>query len=117
MNGNDTTRHEDQNGPDRNQETFAHSAKVSGDAMTAKVKDLLHQGNVRRITVKNKQGHTVIEIPVTAGVVAAIAAPALTAVAAIAALASDWEIEVHHETKPDPANSCDNHRSQMGSWD
>lgn len=71
-------------------ETF----KVRGDAMAAKVKDLLHEGNVRRITVKNSDGHTIMEIPVTAGLVAAVVAPILIAVAALAALASDWDIEV-----------------------
>ena len=71
-------------------------------ALAGKVKDLLHEGNVRRIVVKNNVGHTIIEIPVTVGVVAAVAAPVLTAVAAVAALASNWEIEVHrsHEHTP-----------------
>jgi hypothetical protein len=69
--------------------------KVGSEVLTAKVKELLHEGSVRRITVKNDQGHTIMEIPVTAGVVAAIVAPVLTAVAAIAALASKWQIEIH----------------------
>lgn len=77
------------------QESTKENLKVRGDVLTAKVKDLLHEGSVRRITVKNEQGQTVMEIPATAGVVAAVVAPALTAVAAIAALASNWEIEIH----------------------
>lgn len=68
--------------------------RVRGEAMVAQVKELLHEGNVKRITIKDSAGHTVMEIPVTAGVVAAVFAPALVAVAAIAALASDWDIEV-----------------------
>ncbi len=68
--------------------------RVQGEALAAKVKDLLHEGNVRRITVRNDEGHAVLEIPVTAGVVAAIVAPVLVAVAALAALASSWEIDV-----------------------
>ncbi|MDQ2756664.1 MAG: DUF4342 domain-containing protein [Actinomycetota bacterium] len=63
--------------------------------MAAKVKELMHEGNVRRITVKNREGRTIMEIPVTAGVVVAVVAPVLTAVGALAAMASDWEIEVH----------------------
>ncbi len=102
MSVNSQTAHGDQNGADRPEVPFAENAKVRGEAMTAKVKDLLHQGSVRRITVKNNEGQTVIEIPVTAGVVAAVVAPVLTAVAAIAALANDWEIEVHRETEPAP---------------
>ncbi|SDO82689.1 protein of unknown function [Nakamurella panacisegetis] len=70
--------------------------KFRGDAMVAKVKELLHQGTVRRIVVKNDEGHPVLEIPVTAGVVAAVVAPAVTAVGAVAALAYDWTIEVEH---------------------
>jgi hypothetical protein len=73
----------------------AENLKVRGEAMAVKVKELLHEGNVRRIMVKDTEGHTVIEIPITAGVVAAVVAPALIAVAALAAMASDWEIEVH----------------------
>jgi hypothetical protein len=48
-----------------------------------------HEGNVRRLTIKNGEGHTVMEILVAAGVVAAIAAPMVTAIGAIAALTND----------------------------
>ncbi|MEO7058585.1 MAG: DUF4342 domain-containing protein [Lapillicoccus sp.] len=68
---------------------------VRGEALAAKVKELLHEGTVRRITVKNREGRTIMEIPVTAGLVVAVIAPVLTAVSALAAVASDWEIEVH----------------------
>jgi len=71
--------------------------KVHPEALAAKVKELLHEGNVRRIVVKNIQGHTVMEIPVSAGVIAAVALPIVTAVGALAALANDWKIEVHRK--------------------
>ena len=74
--------------------------KFRGQELVARVKELIHQGNVRRIRVKNDEGHTVMEIPVTAGVVAAIAAPVVTAIGAIAALAKDWTIEVDHTVTP-----------------
>jgi hypothetical protein len=64
------------------------------------VKELIHEGNVRRIVIKNDEGHTVMEIPVTAGVVAAIVAPVVAAIGAIAALANEWSIEVE---RPEPA--------------
>ncbi len=73
------------------------TTKVSADALVGKVKGLIHEGNVRRILVKNSEGHTVMEIPVTAGVIAAVALPIVTAVSAIAALANDWTIEVHRK--------------------
>jgi hypothetical protein len=74
--------------------TSGETTRVRGEALAAKVKELIHEGNVRRITVRNDQSHAVIEIPVTAGVVAAVVAPVLVAVAALAALAGSWEIEV-----------------------
>lgn len=73
---------------------ITETATVRGEVLAEKVKDLLHEGNVRRITIRNADGHAVVEIPVTAGVVAAVVAPVLTGVAAIAALASHWQIEI-----------------------
>jgi len=77
------------------QEPLTEKIRVRGEAMAAKVKQLLHEGNVQRIIIKDGNGHTVMEIPVNVGVVAAIVAPVLVAVAAVAALASDWNIEVY----------------------
>ena len=73
------------------------AGRVRGEALVARVKELIHEGNVRRVVVKNGDGHTVIEIPVSAGVIAAVAAPIVTAVGAIAALANDWKIEVYRQ--------------------
>lgn len=71
--------------------------RVTGEALVEKVKELIREGNVRRIIVKNDEGHTVMEVPVTVGVVGAIVAPVLTAIAAIAALAAEWTIEVERK--------------------
>lgn len=80
--------------------------RLKGQEFVDKVRELVHEGNVRRIVIKNDEGHTVIEIPVTAGVVAAIAAPVVTAVGAIAALAKEWSIEV--ERRPEaPASPAE----------
>jgi hypothetical protein len=68
--------------------------KVRGDALRDKVKELLHEGNVRRIVVRNSEGQTVMELPLTFGVLGAAAAPMLTAVGAISALAAHWKLEV-----------------------
>src|SRR6266540_1004575 len=78
--------------------------RLRGQAFVDKVKELIHQGNVRRIVIKNDQGHTVLEIPVTAGVVAAVVAPVVTAIGAIAALANEWSIEVEHHEPPAEAD-------------
>jgi len=68
--------------------------KIRGEDLLAKIRELIHQGNIRRLIVKNEQGRTLIEIPLTIGVVAALALPVLAAVGAIAALAADLTVVV-----------------------
>ncbi len=82
------------------QETRRTQVRLRGQALVDKVKELVHEGTVRRIIIRNETGHTVIEIPVTAGVVIAVAAPIVTAVGAIAALANEWHIEIEHRPEP-----------------
>jgi hypothetical protein len=74
--------------------------RVDGPRLLAKVKDLIHEGNVRRITIKNDEGRTLLEIPLTFGVVGAVLVPVFVAVGAIAALAADYTLDVE---KIDPA--------------
>ncbi|MEU4442417.1 DUF4342 domain-containing protein [Actinosynnema sp. NPDC050801] len=64
------------------------------EALTDKIRQLVHEGNTRRVVVRNGEGKPVLDIPVTAGVVAAVAAPVVTAVAAFAALAGPWSLNV-----------------------
>jgi len=68
--------------------------KVSGDAVVAKLKELLHEGNVRRIIIKNDDGKTLIEIPLTLGVAGALFLPVWAAIGAIAALAANLTIVI-----------------------
>jgi hypothetical protein len=67
---------------------------VNGEQLLAKIKELIHAGNIRRIIIKNKEGKTVMEIPLTVGVVGAVLAPTLAAVGAIAALVSEATVVV-----------------------
>jgi hypothetical protein len=67
---------------------------INGDELLAKVKELVHEGDVRRIIIKNEDGKTLIEIPLTIGVVGALLLPVAAAVGAIAALASHCTIMV-----------------------
>ena len=60
--------------------------QLNGDALVSKIKELVHEGNVRRITLKNEEGKTLIEIPLTVGVVGALLLPVWAAIGAIAAL-------------------------------
>jgi len=75
--------------------------RVSGDAVIAKIKEILHEGNVRRITIKNEEGNTLIEIPLTIGVVGVLLLPVWAAIGAIAALAANLNIVVE---KIEPAS-------------
>ena len=68
--------------------------KISGEKLVAKVKELVHEGNIRRITIKNKEGKDLIEIPLTIGVVGIVLAPVLAALGAIAALVTECTIVV-----------------------
>ena len=74
-------------------DTYWESIKAEGSAALDKLRDLLHEGNVRRVRVRNG-GRTVAEFPLTAGVVGAVFAPGLAAVGAIIALAQDCTIEI-----------------------
>ncbi|MCJ7625256.1 MAG: DUF4342 domain-containing protein [Anaerolineaceae bacterium] len=67
---------------------------VSGDELLSKIKELLHKGNIRRIIIKNEDGTSLIEIPLTIGVVGAILLPVWAAIGAIAALATSCTIIV-----------------------
>ena len=73
--------------------------KVAGEKLLSKVKELLKEGNVRRITIKNDEDKTLIEIPLTFGVVGAAVFPVWAAVGAIAALVTDCSIEVERLDK------------------
>jgi competence protein ComGC len=71
---------------------------VSADELTKKVKELIHEGNVRRIIVKDESGKTLIEMPVTAGVVGVLLAPWLAALGVIAALATKCTLVVERRS-------------------
>jgi hypothetical protein len=77
--------------------THTETIEVAGDDLVAKVKEIVHEGNVRRIIIKNEDGEQVIEIPLTVGVVGALLLPALAAIGAVAALLSKCTIEVERE--------------------
>jgi len=71
--------------------------KVSGRNLLDRVKQIVHEGNVRRITIKNAEGKSLLEIPLTMGVVGAVLLPFWAAIGAIAALASDYTLVVEKE--------------------
>lgn len=68
--------------------------KVTGEELLGKIKEIIHEGNARKIIIKNDKGETYLEIPVTIGVIGAILAPVFAAIGALAALAANFTIEV-----------------------
>lgn len=71
--------------------------KVDGEELLKKVKALIAEGNIRRIAIRNKEGKTIIEFPLTVGVVGAVLMPPLAAVGAVAALVTECTILVERE--------------------
>ena len=67
---------------------------VNGEELLAKIMELIHAGNIRRIIIKDRDGKTIIEFPLTFGVVGALLAPTLAAVGAVAALIGEATIVV-----------------------
>ena len=71
--------------------------KVNGEMLLQKVKELVKEGNVRKITIKDKKGKEIISFPLTIGVVGAMLAPILAAVGAVAALVTECTISVERK--------------------
>lgn len=70
---------------------------LSGDKIVAKVKELIKEGNARKIIIKNEQGETMLEVPLTFGAVGVLVAPALAAIGAAAALLTKCVIIVERK--------------------
>jgi hypothetical protein len=81
---------------------FVEEIKVLAEDLADKVRELIREGNVNRIIIRDDQGHTYMEIPVTVAAVGAVLAPVLAAVGALAAMAAKFTIVVE-KTEPPPA--------------
>ena len=68
--------------------------RVTGDEVLSKIRDLIREGNVRRVSIKNADGETLLEVPLTIGVVGALLLPTAAAIGAVAALVTDCTITV-----------------------
>ncbi len=73
--------------------------KVNGEELIARIKNLIKEGNIRKIIIKDKDGKVIFEIPLTFGVVGALIAPQLAAIGAIAALLTEATLVVEKEEK------------------
>lgn len=73
---------------------FTNEFKVKGEELLKRVKEIIHEGNVRRIIIKDEKGNVFLEIPLTFGLVGAFLAPVWAAVGALAALVNNFNIEI-----------------------
>jgi hypothetical protein len=76
--------------------------RVHANELAGKIADLIHEGNVRRIIIKDEHGHTFMEIPLTVAAVGVILAPILAAVGAIATVVSKFDVVVERTAPPPP---------------
>jgi hypothetical protein len=79
--------------------TWWEKVEAKGSAVVDKVKELIEEGNVRRVRIKQKE-HVVAEFPLTFGVVGVLLAPVVAAIATITALVTDCTIEVERSSAP-----------------
>jgi hypothetical protein len=84
--------------------TSTEKIDVKGGHLLEKIRELVHEGNVRRIIIKDSDGKTVMEVPVTVGVVGFFVAPTVAAIGALAALAADYSIEIERDA-PDSTHT------------
>ena len=76
------------------EKTRTEELSISGEKLVSTVKEIIRQGNVRRISIRNKDGETLLEIPLTFGVVGALLLPTIAALGTIAALVTQCTIVV-----------------------
>ncbi len=77
---------------------------ISGDALVSKIKALIHQGNIRRIILKNEEGHILIEIPMTVGVIGGVISaaffPVIAAIGVIGAMVAHLTVVIERQESP-----------------
>ena len=87
------------------EKTYTEEFRVTGEKLVAEVKNIVHEGNVRRIIVKKEDGDTLMEFPLTLGVVGAALLPVWAALGAVAALAANLTIVVERVDQTPPPGS------------
>ncbi len=89
--------------PTGGMKTTQEELKVAGENLLKTIRELIHQGNYRRIIIRNDRGHTLLEIPLTIGLVGALLMPVWAAIGAMAAMATGFTIIVE---RPATENSA-----------
>jgi hypothetical protein len=85
--------------------TYTERIKVAGDQVLSVVKTVIHEGNVRRLIIRNEKDQVLIELPMTVGVVGVLLAPVAAALGAVAALVTHCTIEIERAGEA-PAESA-----------
>lgn len=80
-------------------DNFTEEIKITGEQLLEKVKRIIHEGNVRSITIKDKDGRTIFTIPMTFGVIGILLAPTLAAISAVAAVVTECSIVVERRSE------------------
>ena len=81
---------------------YTEEINVQGNKLLQTIKDVIRAGNVRRVVVRNAEGRTMLDIPLTAGLVSAVLLPFYAAIAGLAALAASYTIVIEREGPPAP---------------
>jgi Domain of unknown function (DUF4342) len=102
----DTTQSQSETGtPPKSERTWTEQIEVAGNELVERVKKLIAEGNVRKVIIRNEKGDSLLEIPMTAGVVVggvfAMAFPVLAALGAFAALLANVKVEVVRSSNVD----------------
>jgi len=84
----------------QNHHTVTEELKISADKLVDTIRDLIHSGNVTHVVIKNHEGHTIFEIPVTVGLIGFVLAPMLAAIGALAVYAADYTVVVTRSEPP-----------------
>jgi hypothetical protein len=87
------------------QRTTTQEFSLSGDEVVHKVKELIHEGNIRRIIIKNEEGRTMLEVPLAIGLIGAALLPVLAAIGALAAIATRCTLVVERDVTVPSASS------------
>lgn len=76
------------------EKTRTEILSINGEDLVSTIKKLVHEGNIRRIAIENKDGKTLLEVPLTLGVVGVLLLPTLAALGALAAIVTECKIVV-----------------------
>lgn len=82
---------------------FFEEIKIQSHELVEKVKELIHEGNVRRVIIKDDKGNTFMEVPLAIAAIGAIAAPVLAAIGAVATMVANFTVVIEREKTPPTA--------------